>query len=102
MRSRTPAAIRCSRATRPPNHFDVYFYGCEKIRNCDSLRFEVLFKEEDDHTLQLANGWNRSKRVLQAAIKDGRLVGASIATASSAKTETPDLNRQREVALSVR
>jgi hypothetical protein len=57
-------------------HFDVYFYGCEKGKNCDSLRFEVLFKEEDDNTLELANGWNKKKRFLQASIKDGRFVAA--------------------------
>lgn len=58
-------------------HFDVYFYGCEQHKNCDSLRIEVDFRKEPDNTLELANGWNSGHRFLQAAVaKDGRLVVA--------------------------
>jgi hypothetical protein len=58
-------------------HFDVYFYGCEQNRNCDSLRFEVVFKKEDENTADLANRWNRGKRFLQASVpEDGRFVVA--------------------------
>ncbi|QIG80347.1 YbjN domain-containing protein [Stakelama tenebrarum] len=54
-------------------HFDVYFYGCEEHRNCDSLRFEVAFSPGDFNTIELANDWNASKRFLQASVKeDGR------------------------------
>ena len=57
--------------------FTVYFYGCEQHRNCDSLRFEVVFRKEADNTPELVNKWNASQRFLQAAVKpDGRLVVA--------------------------
>ncbi|RYD49916.1 MAG: YbjN domain-containing protein [Sphingomonadales bacterium] len=58
-------------------HFDVYFYGCEKNRNCDSLRFEVIFDKDDGGTPELANKWNATHRFIQAAVKaDGRFVMA--------------------------
>ncbi|MEI9926775.1 MAG: YbjN domain-containing protein [Sphingomonas sp.] len=58
-------------------HFDVYFYGCETHKNCDSLRLEVDFRKEDDNTLDLANKWNQAHRFMQAAVaKDGRFVMA--------------------------
>lgn len=58
-------------------HFDVYFYGCEQHKNCDSLRFQVAFKKEPENTLALANKWNASKRFLQASVPDdGRFVVA--------------------------
>ena len=57
--------------------FTVYFYGCEQHRNCDSLRFELVFRKEADNTPELANKWNAGQRFLQAAVKpDGRLVVA--------------------------
>ncbi|WP_066795714.1 YbjN domain-containing protein [Sphingomonas soli] len=60
-----------------PYHFDVYFYGCEKAKNCDSLRFEVIFEKDADATPLLANKWNSSHRFIQAAVKDdGRFVMA--------------------------
>ncbi|RYE01972.1 MAG: YbjN domain-containing protein [Sphingomonadales bacterium] len=60
-----------------PYHFDVYFYGCEKGANCDSLRFEVIFEKDPDATPLLANKWNASHRFIQAAVKeDGRFVMA--------------------------
>jgi hypothetical protein len=63
-------------------HFDVYFYGCEQNKNCDSLRFEVAFKKEAENSADLANRWNRSKRFLQASVpEDGRfLVAYDVAT----------------------
>ncbi|RYY26460.1 MAG: YbjN domain-containing protein [Sphingomonadales bacterium] len=58
-------------------HFDVYFYGCEKTKNCDSLRFEVIFEKEAAATPALANKWNVTHRFIQAAVKDdGRFVMA--------------------------
>jgi len=60
-----------------PFHFDVYFYGCEQNRNCDSLRFEAVFAKGPENTLELANDWNASKRFLQASVKpDGRFAVA--------------------------
>lgn len=56
-------------------HYDLYFYGCEKGKNCDSLRFEVTFEKDKDATPLLANKWNASHRFIQAAVKDdGRFV----------------------------
>lgn len=56
-------------------HFDVHFYGCEKGRNCDSLRFEVIFEKDASATPALANRWNAAHRFIQAAVKDdGRFV----------------------------
>jgi hypothetical protein len=58
-----------------PYHFDIFFYGCETSRNCDSLRFEVAFRKDPENTFELANKWNSAHRFLQAAVKDdGRLV----------------------------
>jgi hypothetical protein len=56
-------------------HFDLYFYGCEQHKNCDSLRFEIAFRKEPDNTLELVNKWNANHRFLQASVKpDGRLM----------------------------
>lgn len=58
-------------------HFQVYFYGCEKAKNCDSLRFEVVFEKDEGGTAALANKWNAAHRFVAAAVKDdGRLVMA--------------------------
>ncbi len=58
-------------------HFDVYFYGCEQHQHCDSLRFQVDFKQGPENTAELANKWNTGKRFLQASISpDGRFVVA--------------------------
>lgn len=58
-----------------PYRFSVYFYGCEKHRNCDSLRFEVTFDKDPAATIQLANKWNADHRFVSAAVKpDGRFV----------------------------
>lgn len=58
-------------------HFEVYFYGCKEHRNCDSLRFEVLFKKEPENTVELANKWNSSKRFLQMSVKSDGKLGAA-------------------------
>jgi len=50
--------------------FTVYFYGCEKARNCDSLRFQVMFDKEEGATAALANKWNANHRFVQAAVRD--------------------------------
>ena len=56
-------------------HFDVYFYGCEKAKNCDSLRFQVMFDKEAGANAALANKWNAGHRFVQASVKDdGRFV----------------------------
>lgn len=58
-------------------HYDVYFRGCEQNRNCDSLRFEVVFDKAPPNALELANKWNGNHRFLAIHIApDGRLVGS--------------------------
>lgn len=51
-------------------NYDIYFYGCEKGKDCDSLQFNVSFKAEDDNTPEYANAWNVKKRFLQASTND--------------------------------
>lgn len=53
-----------------PYRFDVYFYGCERHRNCDSLRFELSFAKDSEATVTLANKWNAGHRFLTASVKD--------------------------------
>jgi hypothetical protein len=58
-------------------HFDIYFYGCENHRNCDSLRIEVDFTKAPENTPELANRWNAKHRFLQAAVPaSGQMVFA--------------------------
>lgn len=57
--------------------FDIYFYGCEAKKNCDSLRFEIIFEKAPENTPALANKWNAGKRFIYLAAKDdGRLTAA--------------------------
>lgn len=56
--------------TGEPYRYNVYFYGCEQHRNCDSLRFEVSFTKDPDATLALANKWNAGHRFITAAVKE--------------------------------
>jgi len=56
--------------TGQPYRFDVYFYGCEGHRNCDSLRFELSFAKDPEATVALANKWNAAHRFMMAAVKD--------------------------------
>lgn len=56
--------------TGEPYEFNVYFYGCEQHRNCDSLRFEVGFAKDEKAGIALANKWNAGHRFLTAAVKD--------------------------------
>lgn len=54
--------------------YDVAFYGCTEGRDCDSLRFQVLFRKGPENTAELANKWNSSKRFVQMSVRaDGML-----------------------------
>ncbi|MBO9713818.1 YbjN domain-containing protein [Sphingomonas sp.] len=58
-------------------HFDVYFYGCEQHKNCDSLRFEVMFRQGSENTTVLVNKWNAQSRFLSTAVRpNGTLVAS--------------------------
>jgi hypothetical protein len=48
----------------------IYFYGCEKGANCDSIQFNASFSAEDDNTPAYANDWNANKRFIQASVTD--------------------------------
>ncbi|MEP9360801.1 YbjN domain-containing protein [Sphingomonas sp. KR3-1] len=56
--------------TGRPYHFDLFFYGCEQHRHCDSLRFEVSFGKDAQATVALANKWNAGHRFVTASVKD--------------------------------
>lgn len=49
--------------------YDVFFYGCEGGKQCDSLQFQISFSAGPDNTLELANKWNIGKRFLQAGVR---------------------------------
>ncbi|WHO37140.1 YbjN domain-containing protein [Sphingobium sp. AP49] len=53
-------------------NFTVYFYGCEKAANCNSLQFAINFADDGGNTPELANKWNQSKRFIQMSIADDK------------------------------
>jgi hypothetical protein len=56
-------------------NYDIWFYGCETNKDCDSLQFQISFLKDETNTVDLANVWNKSKRFGQANIDDkGRFV----------------------------
>lgn len=57
--------------------YQVYFYGCKEHKNCDSLRFEVVFNKEPENTNELANKWNSTKRFLQMSVRTDGTLGAA-------------------------
>ena len=52
--------------------FDILFYGCEEHLKCDSLQFRLTFGPYENHTPDLANRWNRDKRLLKAEARPDR------------------------------
>lgn len=58
-------------------HYDLSFYGCTAGKNCDSLRFQVLFRAGPDNTPELVNKWNGTKRFVQMSVRaDGTMLAA--------------------------
>ena len=51
-------------------NFDIFFYGCEEKKQCDSLQFSVTFDSDKTDTPKLANEWNVGNRFGKAAIND--------------------------------
>src|SRR5579862_6161863 len=43
-------------------NFTVYFYDCDRNKDCAAIQFFVGFKAEAKNTLELVNKWNRAKR----------------------------------------
>jgi hypothetical protein len=57
--------------------FDVYFYDCVDHKQCDALRFEIIFAKDPTNTNDLANKWNSSKRFIQMSVTpEGKLRAA--------------------------
>lgn len=42
--------------------YTIFFYGCDKGENCNSLGFSVTFSDDGTNSTQLANEWNKDKR----------------------------------------
>lgn len=42
--------------------FEIFFYGCDKGANCNSLGFMATFDKEEGNSAEFANSWNRDKR----------------------------------------
>lgn len=57
--------------------FDVFFYGCEKAKDCSSLQFHTSFVAEPDNTPAYANAWNSTKRFVQASVNDKQILQLS-------------------------
>jgi hypothetical protein len=55
--------------------YDIYFYGCDKGKNCDAIQFITSFEKDSANTPALANKWNDVRRFSHASIdKDGSFV----------------------------
>lgn len=57
--------------------FDVFFYGCENKKQCDSLQFQVSFSASPELDTEFANKWNVSKRFLQAGVRENGVLAFS-------------------------
>lgn len=51
-------------------YFDVYFYGCTKGTDCDSIEFSALFSSDQPVDVSVANDWNRQGRFARAYIDE--------------------------------
>jgi len=50
--------------------YTIQFYQCTEGKDCKSLQFLVLFKDDGTNTPELANRWNKTKRFVQMAARD--------------------------------
>ena len=50
--------------------FIVHFYQCSEGKDCKSLQFLIVFKDDGTNTPELANRWNKQKRFAQMAARD--------------------------------
>jgi Putative bacterial sensory transduction regulator len=51
-------------------NFDIYFFGCEGAKDCDSLEFTAGFTAEPRFTAKFINDWNRANRFGYAFLAD--------------------------------
>ena len=50
--------------------FNIYFYGCKKNKQCQSLQFIAGYDLGEGTTLQALNEWNTEKRFASAYLDD--------------------------------
>jgi hypothetical protein len=53
--------------------FQIYFYDCEKGKDCRSLQFVADFEADDGNTPEYANAWNVKHRFIQASVNEKEL-----------------------------
>lgn len=58
-------------------NFTIYFYGCEEMKDCNSLQFGINFADDGGNTVELANKWNQSKRFIQMSLADDKTLDVS-------------------------
>jgi hypothetical protein len=51
-------------------NFNIYFYGCKKNKQCQSLQFIAGYDLGEGTTLQALNEWNTEKRFASAYLDD--------------------------------
>jgi hypothetical protein len=69
-------------------NFEIYFYGCEKAKQCSSLQFQSSFSAEPDNTPAYANAWNSKKRFVQASVEKQELqLSYDVSTIGGLNTE---------------
>jgi len=51
-------------------NFNIYFYGCKKNKQCQSLQFLAGYDLGDGTTPQALNEWNKGKRFASAYLDD--------------------------------
>src|SRR5262245_7214707 len=51
-------------STSSGSSFWIYFYGCEKNRNCTNIHFHTSYNTDEKNapSLETVNNWNRDKR----------------------------------------
>lgn len=58
-------------------NYAIVFYGCEKAKACDALRFQILFDDDGKNTAELSNRWNVRKRFIHLAVTDSGELAAT-------------------------
>ncbi|MBC2666262.1 YbjN domain-containing protein [Novosphingobium flavum] len=43
-------------------NYSIFFYGCTKGEDCNSLGFSITFDDDGTNSAELANEWNKAKR----------------------------------------
>ncbi len=53
------------------SEFQIYYYGCDEGRDCDSIQFFSGYRTEGGVRLSKVNEWNANKRYAFAYISEG-------------------------------